>query len=264
MFDTLEDAFEAERAVFIGYDPMEDAAAKMLMQSIRSRTQDHGLIIVPIIRDELLVRDMLNRPLDPNGSTQFSITRFMVPNLMCYKGIGIFLDCDMLITRDIEEMFALFDETKAVQVVKHDYTPKTDSKMGGMVQTQYPRKNWSSAVIYNCGHPSNNALSQYEVETATPQYLHRFEWLTDDEIGELPKEFNWLAGEQDWYDAGNYNFSHELPFNIHHTLGNLLFCDNREFSYSKDEFSTYWADEFQRTFLRPFDPNRDEITLRRP
>ena len=242
LFNHLEEAKSAKRVVWVGYDPQEDASAKMLAHSIRSRTIMKNLIIIPIIRDELLAYDTFNRPLDPKGSTQFSITRFLVPHLMNYNGIGIFLDCDMLITRDIQEMFNLYNSEYAVQVCKHDYTPKANPKMGGMPQTTYPRKNWSAAVIYNCNHPNTQKLTNKVVETASPKFLHRFEWLKDSEIGELPLEFNFLVEEMEETKI--------LPFNIHHTLGSPLFHERQNVPYAAE-----WKAEFKTTFGRPFTAN---------
>ena len=238
-FDSLISAKKAKQVVFIGYDPLEDAAAKMMARSIRCRTDMKGLKIIPIIRDQLLAYNIFNRPLDKNGSTQFSITRFLVPHLMGFEGVGIFFDCDMLITRDIKEMFDLYDAQYAVQCVKHKYEPCSDIKMGGKPQTVYPRKNWSSVVIYNCGHPSNRKMTSEFVETANPKYLHRFEWLEDDEIGGIPAEFNFLVEE---HEKPNI-----LPFNIHHTLGAPIF---REKQYV--DYADYWKQEFEATFGRKF------------
>ena len=158
---------------------------------------------------------------------------------MDYSGVGLFFDCDMLITRDIQEMFDLFDDQYAVQVPKHEYTPATDTKMGGMPQTVYPRKQWSATVIYNCGHPSNRALTNKVVETAEPKFLHRFQWLQDDEIGSIPLEFNFLVEEQEKPDT--------LPFNIHHTLGAPIFRERQNVDYAN-----YWKEEYQATFGKPF------------
>ncbi len=207
LFDDLREATSAECAVFIGYDPIEDASAKICASSIRRRTSMKNLKIVPIIRDQLLTYDLCTRPVDPKGSTQFSITRFMTPILMNYSGVAIFFDCDMVITRDIEEMFDLFDSQYAVQVPKHDYVPQTTAKMGGLPQTVYPRKQWSATVIYNCAHPANRALTKEVVETAEPKFLHRFQWLKDEDIGGIPLEFNFLVEEQEKPDT--------LPFNPH-------------------------------------------------
>ena len=241
LFNRLEEGPDAKHVVFIGYDPVEDAAAKMLAHSIRSRTEMDDLKIIPIVRDELLAHGLCERPIDPSGSTQFSITRFMVPHLMNNRGIGIFFDCDMLITRDIKEMFDLFDPQYAVQVCQHDYTPKFEPKMGGMAQTSYPRKNWSSTVIYNCEHYSNHKLSSSVVEKSTPKFLHRFEWLEDGEIGGLPLEFNFLVEEMEIDSEGS------LPFNIHHTLGAPIFRERQDVPYAE-----YWKQEFKATFGREF------------
>lgn len=237
-FDDINQAKNTDRAVFIGYDPLEDCAAKMLASSIRRRT-DMDIKIFPIIRDQLLAYQICERPIDPNGSTQFSITRFLVPHLMNYSGVGIFFDCDMLITRDIQEMFDLFDSKYAVQVPKHEYKPATTNKMGGLPQTAYPRKQWSAVVIYNCDHPSTQKLTNKVVETATPKFLHRFEWLKDQEIGGIPLEFNFLVEEQEK--------PKRLPFNIHHTLGAPIFREKQ-----KVDYADYWKQEFEITFGRPF------------
>ena len=150
-----------------------------------------------------------------------------------------FFDCDMIITRDIQEMFDLFDPTFAVQVPKHDYSPKTTGKMGGLPQTVYPRKQWSATVIYNCAHPSNRALTKEVVETGAPKFLHRFQWLKDEEIGGIPLEYNFLVEEQEMPDS--------LPFNIHHTLGGPIFRERQNVDYAE-----FWKEEFQTTFGRAF------------
>lgn len=246
LFDPLTEAAEAEYAVFIGYDPLEDSAAKMLAWSIRKYNSIHNLKIFPVVRDYLLVYGQCERPVDPNGSTQFSITRFMVPVLMNYTGKAIFFDCDMLITRDIKEMFSYHDPRKAISCVQHDYTPKSAVKMGGKQQTVYPRKNWSSAVLWNCEHPSNKKIDQNTVEEAWPAYLHRFQWLHDYEIGQLPTEFNWLVGE--------YEKTTSLPFNLHHTLGPPIWPGQEN-----TDWADYWREVFQDCFGRPFDKDKDMI-----
>jgi hypothetical protein len=116
------------------------------------------------------------------------------PRLMRYKGWALFTDCDVLFRAPIEELFALADPTKAVMVVKHDHRPTATRKMGGLRQTVYPRKNWSSVVLWNCGHEANGILTTPIVNGSAPSFLHRFEWLEDDEIGELPLAWNYLVG----------------------------------------------------------------------
>ena len=77
----------------------------------------------------------------------------MVPYLNGYEGWSLFVDCDMLARADIAELWALRDDRFAVMCVKHDYVPKTDSKFLGQVQTKYPKKNWSSLMLFNNAVP---------------------------------------------------------------------------------------------------------------
>ena len=82
----------------------------------------------------------------------------------------------------------------------------------GSSQLLYPRKNWSSLVLWNCSHPSNKIVNPELVNTQTGKYLHRFGWLKDEEIGKINLEWNWLVG---WYkepDDGK-------PKGIHFTEG---------------------------------------------
>ena len=144
-------------------------------------------------------------------STDFAFTRFMVPALSLYQGWALFCDGDFLFTDDIAKLFALADERYAVMCVKHDHDPAETSKMGGIVQSRYRRKNWSSLVLWNCGHPSNASLTGFMVNEFAGQWLHAFNWLKDDEIGALPLEWNWLVGVTS--DLGR------MPAGIHFTLG---------------------------------------------
>ena len=144
-------------------------------------------------------------------STDFAFTRFLVPALSLYQGWALFCDGDFLFTQDVARLFALADDRYAVMCVKHDHDPAETSKMGGIVQSRYHRKNWSSLVLWQCGHPSNAVLTGYMVNNFAGQWLHAFNWLNDDEIGGLPLEWNWLSG-----------VSHALPSvpaGIHFTLG---------------------------------------------
>ena len=46
--------------------------------------------------------------------------------------------------------------------------------MDGKQQTIYPRKNWSSVVLWNCGHESNKKINRELVNNpdTTGKYLH--------------------------------------------------------------------------------------------
>ena len=124
---------------------------------------------------------------------------FLIPELTNFKGWAVFMDSDMILTTDIKELFDQVDDRYAVMCVQHDYKVKEDTKMDGQKQTIYPRKNWSSMVLWNCGHPSNAVVTQDFVNNIelNGAYMHRFSWLKDEEIGELDHTWNYLVGVYD-------------------------------------------------------------------
>ena len=130
-----------------------------------------------------------------DGSNQFIYSRFLVPELMGFSGWALYIDGDMLLRTDIAALWDLRDESKAALCVQHDYKTRMKTKYLGAKNQDYPRKNWSSVVLWNCGHPANRALTAAFVEQASGTQLHRFSWLADEQIGALPKEWNWLPDE---------------------------------------------------------------------
>lgn len=139
-----------------------------------------------------------------DGSNAFIYSRFLVPHMQGFSGWAIFCDGDMLLRADIGELWAMRDESCAVMVAKHAYKTKHPRKYVGTsmetINPDYPRKNWSSVVLWNCAHPSNRVLTPAYVMGAPGSKLHRFEHLTDDEIGEIPRDWNWLVGEYEKRD----------------------------------------------------------------
>jgi hypothetical protein len=101
----------------------------------------------------------------------------------------------MLLRDDIAELWNLRDDSKAVMCVHHDYKTKMQEKYLGAKNQDYPRKNWSSVMLWNCGHPANRRLTSEFVQQATGAQLHRFTWLGDELIGTLPKVWNWCFHE---------------------------------------------------------------------
>jgi lipopolysaccharide biosynthesis glycosyltransferase len=154
-----------------------------------------------------------------DASNQFIYTRFLTPYLMDFNGWALFVDGDMVCLDDIAKLWALRDDSKAVLVVKHDYKTKAKQKYLGNKNEDYPRKNWSSVILWNCSHPKNKILTPSKISNETGAFLHRFTWLEDEEIGELPKEWNWLARE---YED---NYKAKL---IHYTLGTPCFSEYRD------------------------------------
>ena len=166
--------------VFVGYDIREDIAFQVCEYSIHKHQPVAQVIALK--QAELRESGVYTRAVDPLSSTEFTFTRFLVPYLADYKGWALFVDCDFVFTADVAELFAKADDRYAVMVVKHDYTPKEGLKMDGCKQLPYPRKNWSSAILWNCAHPANKQMTPDTMNTQTGQYLHRFQWLDDTEI----------------------------------------------------------------------------------
>jgi lipopolysaccharide biosynthesis glycosyltransferase len=193
--------------IFIGYDPTEAIAYHTCVNSI-IRYSSIPLAITPLALPHLKKLQGYNAHLAA-GSNQFTYSRFFIPELMNYNGWAIYMDGDMIIKEDIANLWKLKDYKSAVMVVKHDYKTKSSIKYLGAKNEDYPRKNWSSVVLWNCGHIKNKMLHTYKTIE-----LHRFEWLNYDEIGSLPVEWNWLVDEYGPNDNAKL---------IHYTLGTPCF-----------------------------------------
>ena len=220
--------------IFVGYDPKEVVAWHVLVESLINQSSI-PLCIVPLNLQNL--NGIYKRKHDERQSNAFSFSRFLVPFLSNFEGIALYMDCDMLVQADIKELLevALKNQDKAIHVVKHDYEPKNDTKYLGQKQYSYPRKNWSSVILWNCSHPSHKLLNEDYVATAEAATLHRFLWLDDDQIGELGVEWNWLVGE---YDED----SQIIVKNVHWTVGGPYFEE-----YKTSDFSEEWRQVYDRT-----------------
>ena len=211
--------------IYVGWDSREDIAFQVCAETLR-RHASRPLEILPLKLPDLRDRKLYWRDLDKLGSTEFTFTRFLVPHLAGYEGWAMFCDCDFLWTRDVADLFALTDDQYAMMCVQHDYTPPETTKMDGAVQHQYPRKNWSSMMLINCGHIKNRALDLETVNRENGAFLHRFQWLDDTEIGSVPETWNWLEG---WYDKPEG----APPAAIHYTRGGPWFEEWRDVDYGE-------------------------------
>ena len=222
--------------VFVGYDTREDIAYQVCKHSIESKQSDAS--VRPLKQQELRDAGWYTRGIDKLASTEFTFTRFLIPELCNFKGWALFMDCDMILKTDIKELFDQADDQYAVMCVQHDYSPSATTKMDGQQQTVYPRKNWSSVMLFNCGHKSNQTLTQDLVNNPeiTGAYLHRFSWLKDKEVGELSPEWNWLVGHYKEPKDGT-------PKLIHYTEGGPWFENYRNCEYHQD-----WKDELYDMF----------------
>ena len=205
----------------VGFDQREAIAYHAFCQSVLEKSSI-PVQFIPLAENVLVEY----KELHTDGSNRFIYSRFLTPYLCDFTGWAIFADGDMICQTDIKELWDLRDETKAVQVVKHDYKTKAHTKYLGNKNENYPRKNWSSLIIWNCGHPAHKSLSPEFIQKQSGSYLHRFSWLQDDQIGELEAVWNWLAIEYE------QNSKAKL---IHYTLGTPCFKD-----YAESEMSKYW------------------------
>ena len=212
--------------IFIGYDSKERVAYNVLSHSI-IQNSTKPVAITPIALNNL--KDDFVRERNALSSTEFSFSRFMIPHLMNYQGWALFMDCDMLMFEDIAELWRLRDDRFAVQVCKHDYIPKDEKKFLGQVQTKYEKKNWSSFMLLNC--KKCTTLTPDYVNKASGLELHQYKWLeSEDLIGDIPLEWNWLVGE--------YEHKEDVK-NVHFTEGGPWFDDYKNCDYSKDWFANY-------------------------
>ncbi len=209
----------------IGFDQREAIAYHVFCQSILEKSSI-PVEFLPLAENTL----SSYKETHTDGSNRFIYSRFLTPYLNDYSGWAIFADGDMVCQSDIKELWDIRDESKAVQVVKHEYTTKAEIKYLGNINQNYPRKNWSSLVLWNCGHPANRVLTPEFVQKSTGSYLHRFSWLADELIGDLPKNWNWLAIE--------YPENTDAKL-VHYTLGTPCFDDFRFTSMSELWHQTY-------------------------
>lgn len=214
--------------VYVGYDSREDLAYEVCKYSLEKHSAN--IEVIPLKQQRLRAEEKYWRDTDPLSSTEFTYTRFLVPHLTGYEGWAVFCDCDFVWTESVEELLKHADEQYAVIVVQHEHTPPEGTKMDGCKQASYPRKNWSSMILWNCGHPANAAVDLELVNTQSGQYLHRFNWLQESEIGNLSAEWNWLVG---W----NKELTDGSPKVYHWTEGGPWFKN-----YRNCEYAAVWWD----------------------
>ena len=167
-----------------------------------------------------------------DGSNAFIYSRFLVPYLCDFKGMALWVDGDMIVRSDIAELLWEFQQDEAVKVVKHHYQTKHPIKYLGAKNEDYPKKNWSSVMLWNCGHHLNKQLTPRFVMEKDGKYLHMFQWLNypEEQVGKLDETWNWLETEY------KYNPDAKL---VHHTLGTPCFKDYQNTDYSQEWWETY-------------------------
>jgi hypothetical protein len=203
--------------IYIGFDSSnygQQIAWDVCKRSMLKNCSDPNKInIIKLVKSDLIDKDIFKRT-DNDGSTEFTYTRFFVPYLNNYMGYAIFVDSDFLWECDVLELFEKYvNSTCAVSCIKHKYTQCNDKfKMDGKKQEWYPKKNWSSLMIYNCSHINvKKNLILENTNTKSAKWLHRMMWCDEEkgEILEIPRSYNYLV-----------NYYHEGPIKaLHFTDG---------------------------------------------
>jgi lipopolysaccharide biosynthesis glycosyltransferase len=214
--------------IYLGYDgKVEPIAYYVCMQSIIEKSS------IPVRFTPLALNTLKDyTETHTDGSNSFIYSRFLVPYLNNFKGMALFLDGDMIVKGDVAELLYEFDPSEAVKVVKHNYKTKHLVKYLGAKNEDYPKKNWSSVMLWNCSHWLNRQLTPRFIQEQTGKYLHRFQWLKypEEQVGKLDETWNHLVGEYE------YNPDAKLA---HFTLGSPCFKDYQTGDYSEEWWNTY-------------------------
>ena len=211
--------------IVVGFDQRESVAYHTFTQSVIENST------VPVRFLPLSISSLSNyKEVHKDGSNEFIYSRFLVPYMMNFKGWAIYADGDMVCLEDIKKLWNLRDNKYAVQVVKHDYKTKITEKYWGNKNEDYPRKNWSSLILWNCEHEAHKILTPDFIQNQSGAFLHRFSWIKDEEIGSIDKEWNWLAMEYEEKESINL---------IHYTIGTPCFKE-----YENKSLSSFWKKAF--------------------
>lgn len=222
----------------MGWDTKQSLAYDVMEYSLYKYS--NNIEVIPLKQHELRAQGIYTRPIDTLGATEFTFTRYLIPELHGFEGWATFIDSDMLMLTDINPMLDLADDRYAIMVAKPQYDYQAGIKMNGQVKHPFPvlpdgttRKNWSSLIMFNCGHPSNRVLTKDLVNNTDYNgiWFHQFQWLQDHEIGEIPLEWNWLISVFHEPQDGS-------PKILHYTEGGPWFEE-----HVNGEYADVWFDE---------------------
>tara|TARA_R100000315_G_C5219746_1_gene131887 strand:- start:486 stop:1202 length:717 start_codon:yes stop_codon:yes gene_type:complete len=225
--------------VYIGFDSNtlgQRKAFEVCKRSIKDYNPD--INIEPILLERLIKDNIYKRPHDPKQSTDFTYTRFLVPYLNKFKNYALFCDSDFVFKCDVKELLDFISLDSSIACVKHEYKQCNDKiKMDGKTQEWYPRKNWSSLMLFNCEDVDCKGLTPDVINTQTPKFLHRMEWTSDNKISEIPLEYNYLVG---YYDKKI------KPKAIHFTDGGPWHEDYQTVDFYEEWISYLNSDELKQ------------------
>jgi hypothetical protein len=228
----------------VGWDEREAVGGHVFLQSVIENCS------LPVDVTVITPKILNGLGVGTDGTNAFSKARFLTPYLCGYLGHAIFADgADMLCRADLADLWAQRDGRSAVKVVKHDYTPKNSRKYVGTDMESdnepYPRKQWSSVVLWWCGYTGHRQLTPKFVQDESGKFLHRFSWIPDERIGDLDKSWNYLVDEDGQAQAAKI---------VHWTNGLPGFQHYESVEYS-DEWKKTWGSmnagmQYQMTLSR--------------
>lgn len=129
--------------VYVGSDESQELAVKVLEHSIKRHTT---LSVNVISMTPFPVKD----PVDPRQRkrTGFSFSRFNIPKLNNYQGRAVYMDADMMVFKDIRELWEMpFDGSKLIiQDDLNEKHTKTDGKDGAPSK----RIKQTAVMVLNC------------------------------------------------------------------------------------------------------------------
>lgn len=198
--------------VFIGYDPRQAVSYNVCQHSIIIRALK-PVSIIPLVIETL--------PIKRQGLTPFTWSRFLVPYLSEFKGISIFLDADIILQHDINEL---------VDIVNNFNSSNELIPAVSVVKSMH-KFEWASMMVFNCEHPDNAKLTPEYIDH-TNDRLHSIAWT--ESIGEIPSEWNHLVGyDKPWQK----NIDKDIKL-IHYTQGVPAWNET-----SDCEFAAEWKKE---------------------
>ena len=243
--------------VYVGYDAREHEAYEVCRYSLmKHNSDDFSVNVIPLKHQELRDSGLFYRRwvIDEEGqywdeldgkpfSTEFSHSRFAIQEYATQvhkqRGWTMFVDCDFLFRVPVKELFKLTEDNlfchNAVMCVKFDWTPTNTIKMDNKVQTGYPRKLWSSMMLWNLDHPSHEVMGYFKLNESNGIELHTFRWLDNSEIGEIHPRWNYVSGVTKLEDE---------PAAIHFSEGGPWFK-----GYENVEYATEWNKALGKVYV---------------
>jgi len=200
--------------IYIGYDSTHEPMSEVSRKSIElnyEKTLGGGNMKASFENNPLEIKDLdiakipeYNRDY-ANQNTEFTYSRFLIPYLENYEGFSYFIDDDYVFDWSPEEFFYFLNPDDAVAVFNFNFEKHEETKFNGQKNVSYPKKLWSSFMIFNNSHPDCKKLTPEAINTWTGKQLHQFEWT--DKISYIPQKYILTEG-LDPVDKKGYSAIH--------------------------------------------------------